>query len=433
MQHSFRLLATFAIALSLTAQIACSLRAAEWSIPIAGNAFRTSPTPGSQGFSRKGYLSWSGPEEVFSIYFHVDRPAFLTLAIKGRVPAGHSTLAAKVQQHSFRIPIDSPESTSHQIGRVAVSAAGYVRVDIQGLERDGQVYAEMSELLVASDTEDLELSFVKTDERNMFYWGRRGPSVHLRYQLPPDGNMQYAYSEIRVPEGLDPIGSYFMANGFAEGYFGIQVNGATERRVLFSIWSPFKTDNPRDVPQDQRIVLVRKGASVRVGEFGNEGSGGQSYMIYPWKAGITYRFLTEVKPDGEGSTLYTSWFADKDSDEWMLIASFRRPQTTTYLRGFHSFLESFNPDYGYLSRRADYCNVWVCDVAGAWHECTTARFSVDATGSGRHRLDFSGGAEDDCFSLMNCGFFNTPGTPGATFTRTSTAGHQPDIDFNSLP
>ena len=31
-----------------------------------------------------------------------------------------------------------------------------------------------------------------------------------------------------------------MANGFGEGYFGIQVNGPNERRVLFSVWSPFK-------------------------------------------------------------------------------------------------------------------------------------------------------------------------------------------------
>ena len=102
-----------------------------------------------------------------------------------------------------------------------------------------------------------------------------------------------------------------MANGFREGYFGIQVNGPDERRVLFSIWSPFRTDNPRDIPEDQQIVALGRGPDVRIGEFGNEGSGGQSILVYPWKVGNTYRFLTEVEPDGQVNTIYTSWFGDK--------------------------------------------------------------------------------------------------------------------------
>jgi hypothetical protein len=267
----------------------------------------------------------------------------------------------------------------------------------------------------------------------MFYWGRRGPSVHLTYELPADRKLQYAYSEITVPGGEDPIGSYFMANGFAEGYFGIQVNSPHERRVLFSVWSPFRTDNPRDIPEDQRVVLLARGPEVKTGEFGNEGSGGQSFLVYPWKSNVTYRFLTEVKPDGEGSTTFTSWFGDKSASEWRLIASFRRPKTHTHLRRFHSFLESFNPAYGHIGRRARYGNVWVRDTDENWHECTKARFSVDATGSGRHRLDFAGRAEGKSFFLRNCGFFNETGKPGDTFTRESTAAEKPQIDFSGLP
>ena len=37
-------------------------------------------------------------------------------------------------------------------------------------------------------------------------------------------DIEWFYSELTVPEGNDVIGSYFMANGFSEGYFGIQVN-----------------------------------------------------------------------------------------------------------------------------------------------------------------------------------------------------------------
>lgn len=409
------------------------IHGAEWSIPLGGNAFRTAPEPGGDGFRREGGVAWSDSGDVISVFFHVDRPAVIDLSLRARVPQGSSVLNARVGEASFKTELDGDELASHDIGRVTVTTAGYVRVDLQGDRRSGPVFADVHELLVDSATDGLSLDFVRTNEGSMFYWGRRGPSVHLRYEVPRDTPLQYAYSEITVPEGEDPIGSYYMANGFGEGYFGIQVNGPQERRVLFSVWSPFRTDNPREIPEDQRIAALAKGPEVRIGEFGNEGSGGQSFLVYPWRAGRTYRFLTEVTPDGDGNTVYTAWFGDKAQDEWRLIASFRRPKTDTHLRGFHSFLESFSPTYGYIGRRALYGNVWVRDVAGQWHQCTRATFSVDATGGGRHRLDFTGGSEGKSFFMRNCGFFNETGKPGETFTRESTAEEKPQIDFAALP
>lgn len=410
-----------------------SLRAAEWAIPMAGNTFRTAPQPGRNGFQRNGTVAWGDAEGVFSVYFHISRPADLQLAIRARIKDGPSSLLTRIGNKRFRTLIDGPEIESHEIGSIKLSKAGYVRIDFQGEQKTGSDYADIHELIISSDTEDLALDYVKDNKGNMFYWGRRGPSVHLRYETPKDHQIWHAYSEIRVPEGADPIGSYYMANGFAEGYFGIQVNSQTERRVLFSIWSPFKTDNPKDIPKDQQIIALASGPGVNVGEFGNEGSGGQSYFVYPWRAGTTYRFLTQVKPDGKGNTVYTSWFGDKSANTWHLIASFRRPKTDTHLKGFHSFLESFSPSYGHIGRRAFYQNVWVHDTDGQWHECTRARFSVDATGRGRHRLDFTGGADGNHFYLRNCGFFNETGKPGETFQRSSTFSEKPDIDFESLP
>jgi hypothetical protein len=404
-----------------------------WSVPLGGNAFRTAPAPGSEGFRRDGMVGWDDPEDVYSVYFHIDRPADLEMTLKARAAKGALSLITRVSNDIFHTRLDDRELALHAIGRTRVSQPGYVRVDFQKEQSDADTRIEIQELLISSATEGVTLDYVKSNDGNMFYWGRRGPSVHLRYEVPREPSLQYAYSEITVPVGQDPIGSYFVANGFGEGYFGIQVNGPAERRVLFSVWSPFRTDNPRDIPEDQRIVTLGKGPEVHIGEFGNEGSGGQSFLVYPWKAGSTYRFLTEVRPDGQGSTIYTSWFSEKAMDDWRLIASFRRPKTETHLRGFHSFLESFSPDFGYLGRRARYGNVWVCDVHGRWHECTNARFSVDATGGGRHRLDFNGGSEGEHFFMRNCGFFDPTGRPGETFTRTSTADRQPSIQFDQLP
>ena len=409
-----------------------SAKSMKWTVPVGGNAYRTAPRPSGEGFRRDRTIAWGDAEEVFSVFFHVDRAAKLQLAINARTDEGASLLAIQVNGQMFQTSLDGDEIKPRDIGLVNVDG-GYVRVDVRGMQRAGSVFAEIRDLIVVSETADLQLDYVKSNEGNMFYWGRRGPSVHLRYEVPQDRSLKYAYSEITVPPGQDPQGSYFMANGFAEGYFGFQVNSAQERRVLFSVWSPFQTDNPREIPKEQRIVVLGRGPEVHIGQFGNEGSGGQSYLVYPWKAGKTYRFLTEVQPDGQGKTVYTSWFGDKAADEWRLIASFQRPKTNTHLRGFHSFLESFYPTYGHLGRRAAYGNVWVGDIAGKWHECTRARFSVDATGRGRHRLDFTGGSQGKDFFMRNCGFFPQTGQPGKVFTRTSTVDQKPDFDLAKLP
>ena len=409
------------------------LQAADWVIPMAGNTYRTAPEPGGNGAQRNGNVAWSDPDAVFSVYFHVDRPADLRLRIIAASTKGHSTIVTRVGREKFETVVEGTESAARQIGRVKVANAGYVRVDLQGIARTGDVFAEISELLISSDTDSLKVDFVRNNKGSMFYWGRRGPSVHLRYDVPRDVNLRYAYSEVTVPTGQDPIGTFYMANGFGQGYFGFQVNSEKERRVLFSVWSPFKTDNPRDIPKDQQIASLARGPEVHIGTFGNEGSGGQSYLVYPWKAGKTYTFLTKVEPDGKGNTVYTSWFGNKAADEWRLIASFQRPKTDTHLQGFHSFLESFSPTYGFIGRRVFYGNVWVRDVDEKWHECTRARFSVDATGGGRHRLDYTGGSDGKRFFLRNCGFFNETGRAGETFSREVTGTREPDIDLDALP
>jgi hypothetical protein len=415
---------------AVTTIVGTSTQAADWTVPLAGNTFRTAPEPGGNGVRRSGELTWSDSNDVFSVYFHVDRPAELHLKMTASARGGSSRVQVRVGSQTFNTVIDGDKPSTHDIGSVKAAKAGYLRVDFQGVERSGDIYAAIRELLISSDTEGLRADFVRNNDGGMFYWGRRGPSVHLSYQVPRGIDLRYAYSEITVPEGQDPIGTFYMANGFGQGYFGMQVNGPQERRVLFSVWSPYKTDNPKDIPKDQRIVALARGPKVHIGEFGNEGSGGQSYLVYPWKAGRTYRFLTRVVPDGQGNTVYTSWFGDKQAGEWRLIASFRRPKTDTHLRGFHSFLESFSPAYGHIGRRAFYANTWVRDVDGNWHECTRARFSVDATGGGRHRLDFTGGSKDKRFFLRNCGFFDETGRPGESFDRLATGIEHPEIAFD---
>ena len=332
----------------------------------------------------------------------------------------------------FQVKITPTTTQEYTIGEWEISQAGYVAIDAQGMRRSGNNFGDLQQFTLSGSALGSGTIFVKNNTDNYFYWGRRGPSVHLRYTLPANQNIEWFYSELTVPEKEDVIGSYYMANGFGEGYFGMQVNSPTERRVLFSVWSPFSTDNPNAIPDDQKIVMLKKGADVYTGEFGNEGSGGQSYLKYPWKAGNTYRFLLQGKPTTDNYTSYTAYFFAPEENQWRLIASFKRPKTNTYLKSLYSFLENFTPDTGNQSRMALYGNQWVWTSQNQWVELTEAKFTGDATARKNYRKDYAGGLSKGAFFLKNCGFFNDFVPLDGTFQRNA-AKSPPAINFSSLP
>jgi hypothetical protein len=435
MTHSSRL-----SRLAMAAAVACcstlptaAAEAHKWEVPLGGNAYVTEPAAAAEDrIAREGLTRWRSLDTVVSVYFRVDRASQMNLSLRLTAPEAGSTIRVRSGKIEKDLKLAAGGPQEIPAFELSTPGPGYVKIDLQGLEKTGADFANVSDLLVASATEGLDLAFVKEPGDNRFYWGRRGPSVHLGYRLPPDTVAEYFHSEITVPEGQDPIGSYFMANGFGEGYFGIQVNGPEERRVLFSVWSPFSTDNPRDIPEDQQIRVLARGEGVHTGEFGNEGSGGQSYMRFPWKAGVTYRFLTRAHPDGAGNTIYTAWFFAPENGEWKLVARFQRPKTDKHLTGLHSFLENFQDRNGHQVRTAYHGGQWARDTGGVWHELTSARFTGDDIARRGYRLDFAGGAQGQQFFMRNGGFFDEPVALGTSFEREASPGSRPDLDLEAL-
>jgi hypothetical protein len=422
-----------ASAIVIFVTVASAEETKRWEVPLGGNSFITGgPSRTAAEISRDGLIRWRDEKTVASIYFRVDRAAQLDLALRLSVSEGDSAIRIHAGELKMEKELVAGEMREVALGTLSTKGPGYVKVDLQGLRKSGGEFAHVRDLIVSSATESAELAYVREPGDNRFYWGRRGPSVHLGYTLPQGATIEYFHSEITVPEGHDPIGSYFMANGFGEGYFGMQVNGPNDRRVLFSVWSPFSTDNPRDIPEDQRVIVVGKGAGVRTGEFGNEGSGGQSFFDFPWKAGTTYGFLTRARPDGEGNTIYSAWFFAPEAGTWQPIASFKRPKTEKHLTGLHSFLENFSDRNGYLGRMAFHGNQWARDTQGEWHELVAARFTGDDTARRGSRLDYAGGSEGDRFFMRNGGFFDNPVTLDRRFERTSGPALRPDLDLDAL-
>ncbi len=382
----------------------------------------------SRMMTSNGVARWSNPEYMIRTFFYIEHLGSIHVALNAKVHSDSSSLKIDYAQLSKTLTLKNSDFDIVPIGDVQIDSPGYYFIDVQGIKKQAEFYADIQELIVRAPGDSSRAKYLKDD----FYFGRRGPSTHLIYQVP-DGveNVEWFYSEIEIDTGQDVIGSYFMANGFREGYFGIQVNSATERRILFSIWSPYKTDDPNDIPDDYKIRLLKKGNGVHTGEFGNEGAGGQSYKIFDWKTNMRYAFLVGAQPTENNSTIYTAYFYDPDAGSWNLIAGFERPHTKTYLMGLYSFLENFIPDTGVLPRRGGYYNQWVRDTNGTWHEITHATFSADATARKDARLDYSGGVKNGGFYLKNCGFTNDRISIGTSLSRESQKP-EPDVKFDML-
>ena len=402
-------------------------------VPIGGNTWVTNAMGGAETISENGLTNWSSPAGTVTTYVRFAKPGAFNLSVNLSVPTGKSRIRVTLLGTSKEIDIQGSTLTDHRLGQWTIAKAGYVRIDLQGVSKTGDTYAAVSDFGISGEAVDERTSFVKTNEGNYFYWGRRGPSVHLRYLIPEGIEAEWFYNEVTVPTDSDVVGSYYMANGFGEGYFGMQVNSATERRILFSVWSPFQTDDPNKIPADQKILLDRKGAGVITNDFGNEGSGGQSYLRYNWQAGQTYKFLLRGHPDTDDYTTYTAYFMPPDATNWQLIASFKRPKTTTYLKSLYSFLENFVPETGNVQREVEFSNQWIRSRDGAWRELTNVQFTGDATAQKTYRMDYAGGLSgNQRFFLRNCGFFNAYTPLKSTFTRPAQ-GLAPTINVAALP
>lgn len=399
-------------------------------VPIGGNTFQTKGET-LEILDKNGINTWTSTESVWSTFIYTGFEKKITLSLE--LTDIQSKNKIDIWVNHGKIKTINLKNSSEKIVKVGtfLLKKGYNIIYFRGNIKGKAPFPKIQNLKINYLGQD-DFKFVKDNIDQRFYWGRRGPSVHLSYEMPENTKMKWFYNEMTIPKGKDPVGSYFMSNGFKEGYFGIQVNSSQERRIIFSVWSPFSTDNPKEIPENQKIKLLKKGENVYTGEFGNEGSGGQSYLVYPWQSGITYLFLTSIEPDGLGNTTFTAYFKDPAKSKWILIARFLRPQTNTWCTRPHSFLENFKDDLGYLNREVWYQNQWMADENGNWTALNKAKFTGDDIARRQYRMDAEGGIKEGIFYLRNGGFFSPAATLISSFS-LETPKNSPLINFGKLP
>jgi hypothetical protein len=414
---------TFIFLLAVTAYTAdakAELRVPAFTAYLDPDPEGASVSPGS------GLTDWKNPALKVLWFGEIKHPGRLECALTLRLPAGAETkfrLTVAGQSREAAVKGSGENLVRVSFEPFELTTPGYQRFALESLNKPGEPIGDLEALILAGPaTQDAHFNLKPR---------RNAASVHLVYPVPEQARIEAFYCELTALE--DPLWSYYMACGWNRGYFGMQINSPTERRIIFSVWDGgSKAMDRSQVDAENRVTLVAKGEQVDAGDFGNEGTGGHSHLVYPWKTGEKQRFVVTAKATDATHTIYSGYYFHPEKKQWLLISSWRAPKAGGYLRGLYSFSEDFNGDNGLLRRKALYGNQWVRLNDGQWLELTTATFSHDPTGKA-DRLDRFMGVENGQFFLSQGGFVPGFSKFGEKFSRPATGKAPSDLVLPPLP
>ncbi|HIF33178.1 MAG: DUF3472 domain-containing protein [Pirellulaceae bacterium] len=379
--------------------------------------------------SSRGVRPWNNSANGLAWYGKLNRRGELRIALDVVVPEGENvhyrmtvTKVGNKMRQSLLAKVAESDRKPNGVASLAfqpiqIDQTGYYRFYLVGLERTGNDFGRI---------QALQLSGAAVEEAHFNLEPRRNASsVHFRYPLKRGAQVKAFYNELTVE--TDPLWSYYMACGFHRGYFGIQVNSPTERRIIFSIWDSGNEAVDRGkVDKDNLVRLVSKGDRVVAHGFGNEGTGGHSHLVYPWKKGQTYRFLVLAEP-ADNATVFSGYFFFPEKNEWGLIASFHAPKDGGHLRGLYSFSENFVGTNGQKLRRGAFGNTWICDPDDQWRELTEVVFTHDPTGD-KNRQDYAAVVKGDRVVLQHGGFLAEKSKKGDRLRREASGNKPQDVN-----
>jgi hypothetical protein len=403
-----------------------------WSIAISQNGYTHPRMLNEDGedvsITAKGLEPWHNTNSVTKIYFVSNQLGSVHTSLQLNEVKNKCVIRVGLQgtKQYYDIPLMPSQSNKNVlVGEFKINKIGYHAFTIQGLSQVANTFPGIAQIKVQGDNL-LDIQFNRSNYKG-------AASTHLRYQVPGDSAVQWFYTEVKVPNQVaQSVNAYYETNGFHSGYGGIQINSLVERRFIFSIWSKYKTDDPTQIPTEYAVNLNGKGPGVFTGEFGNEGSGGHSHLVFPWKTNTTYHFLTGITRIKGDSASYIGLYASPvDGYQWHLLSKWtqHKTDTKTGFKNLYAFVENFGPN-GDDFFKAYYGNQWAVTFNGNWLELTTAKFTTTANPLKHQRFDYGAGVEGKWFYMFTGGFDRIHNiNAGDTITRPGGAKH-PSIDFN---
>jgi hypothetical protein len=374
-----------------------------------------------------GLSAWEDKNIFTRVYFYPQQTGKISVSLKIKAALNGSRIKISLDSsvNSYEVKVNrSKDFVTVPVGDFIINSPRYHFFEIKGLTKKGKYFPAIESIVFSGEVAK-SVKFNTTKYKG-------AASTHLRYITPEDSAIAWFYSEVIVPSGVNSVNAYYETNGFADGYMGIQVNSDTERRFIFSVWSNYKTDNPKEIPAEYAVRLIQKGNNVIAEDFGNEGSGGHSHLVFPWKNGTKYKLLVSAKPSGD-HTIFTAYYFAPENGSWKFIAQWDKSKTQGKLfSGLYAFVENFGSN-GNDFFKAYYGNQWICTSAGTWIELTTCHFTTTASPVKHPRYDYGGGVENSWFYMFSGGFKELNNLSPHSLIRRMPNGVAPDIDFSSLP
>ena len=235
---------------------AASLSAAELEVP----GFTAYSLPDAEGIRvsrRGGAIRWPDSAQSVNWYGRFQRPGEVTVQVKLRLaPTAECRLRLSLAGQSREVVVPSAGDeglVTADFGAFQLNQAGYQRFKLESLNAAGQPCPDVVALVLRGPA--VEDAHFNLKER------RNAASVHLIYPVPADTDIAAFYCEVTAVE--DPTATFYMACGWHRGYFGMQVNSPTERRIIFSVWDSGDEAVDRNKVADQnRVRLMGKGEGV---------------------------------------------------------------------------------------------------------------------------------------------------------------------------
>ncbi len=281
-----------------------------YSVTLFSNAYAY-PKTGDRvlwHISEKGLSRWDDAGIFTRTFFFPQQAGQITVAIKLRSQDGESKIKFQLDStgKTYEIAVNkTADFITVPVGTFDISDSRYHYIEIKGISKTGKYFPDIESIIISGPAAK-DLKYNLTEHKG-------AASTHLWYQYPKDEQVAWFYNEVTIPPGVNATNAYYMTTGFSDGYMGIQLNSLTEKRLIFSVWSSYNTNDPKEIPADYAINLIKKGSGVFSGEFGNEGSGGHSHLVFDWKQGTKYKKLLGAKAAGD-YTVFTAYYFGPELD-----------------------------------------------------------------------------------------------------------------------
>ena len=198
---------------------------------------------------KSGIVHWKDRQQTLHYFFYLRKPGKLQLQLLAKNAGTPELLQVTLAGKLFNVALSKTlKFTQRKVGYLNIKDTGFYEIVLQ---------PKKSKVILNVDIQAILLTGTATKQMQFNAKARRNAaSVHLRYPLADSVKAISFYNEITIPPGADIVHSYYMACGFARGYFGIQVNSPTERRVIFSVWDAGKEAADRNKVADSNKVQL---------------------------------------------------------------------------------------------------------------------------------------------------------------------------------